>query len=375
MTESEIPFVRELGRQVGSTAAEHDSHRVVPHRLPRPIPARWPMRRPLALTASALALAAVAAAVVALAHPSSGQSAWTRQTLQRAAAVVIPAGSSNAILHVAVTETFSPLAQRDRQREGDPVVSALFEQAWIQQGRSAAERVIVQVPGGPVLEESYTGQIYSKTINTVYPAPQLPRGKPRYTLTPTGSGSYRLRVTLPDGGLYIRTIKPSTAHALRDGTDAVQWFLLYFDRRTQTTKVEPQVGPSAPQARQPQDQQPDPASASFAAELRALLDSGHARVIRTTTSDGQPAIEISSVNPQSGPQTNYYVKPKTYAPIELDSFGYDSPNDVTRVHFTAYETLPLAGNKQLLRVTVPPTAQEDRTPADYWNAASLPRPF
>jgi hypothetical protein len=40
---------------------------------------------------------------------------------------------------------------------------------------------------------------------------------------------------------------------------------------------------------------------------------------RTTTVDGKPAIEISSVHPQSGPRTNYYLNPTTYAPIELDS--------------------------------------------------------
>lgn len=105
-----------------------------------------------------------------------------------------------------------------------------------------------------------------------------------------------------------------------------------------------------PAARQPQAQQPDPASAGFVAELHGLLDSGHARVIRTTTSDGQPA-------------------------IELDSYTFGNPKYVTRVRFTTYTTLPLAGNQQLLRVTVPSTAQVDRTPADYWNAAGLPRPF
>jgi hypothetical protein len=375
MTESEIPFVRELGCQVRRTAAEHGSHRVVRRRLSRPIPARWPMRRPLALTASALALGA-AAAVVLLAQPSSRQSAWTKQTLQRAAAVIIPASSANTILHVSITETFSPLAQRDRQREGDPVVSALSEQAWIQQGMTPAERIIVHVPGGPVLEENYTGRIYNKTSNMVYPAPQFPSGKPQYTLTPTGRGSYRLSVTLPHGGVYTRNLDSSSARALRDGTDVVQWGLLAWNSRTQTQSVAPLVGPSHPQGQQQlQAQQPDPASVSFAAELRALLDSGHARVIRTTTGDGQPAIEISTVGFRSEPPINYYVNPKTYAPIEFDSYGFGNTKDVTRVHFTTSETLPLAGNQQLLRVTVPPTAQVDRTPADYWNAAGLPRPF
>ena len=326
---------------------------------------------PRGVAAGAVVLAAAAAGVVVLAQSSTGESAWAKHTLQRAAAVVIPPGSANTILHLTATETLSPLAQRARAT----TVSTLSEQAWIQQGSPWGERAIVQVPGGPVLEENSTGQIYNQTTNTLYAAPQIPTGTPQYTLTPTGStGSDRLSVTLPQGGVSTETLDASTAQALRDGTDVVQWSV-GWDAGTQTQTVEPVVVPSAQEDQQLQAQQPDPGSTSFVAELNGLLDSGHAQVTRTTTSDGQPAIEISSVNPQSGPQTDYYVNPQTYAPIELDTYGYDSPNDVTRVHFTAYETLPLAGNEQLLQVTVPPTAQDDHTPADYWNAAGLPRPF
>jgi hypothetical protein len=63
-------------------------------------------------------------------------------------------------------------------------------------------------------------------------------------------------------------------------------------------------------------------------------------VTRATTADGKPAIEIASV-PQSGPRTTYYVNPPTCAPIEPDTYGYES--DVTRVRFTDYQTLPIAG--------------------------------
>ena len=85
-------------------------------------------------------------------------------------------------------------------------------------------------------------------------------------------------------------------------------------------------------------------------------------MIRTTTVDGKPAIEISSVHPRSGPRTNDYVNPTTYAPIELDSYGYESPKDVTRVRFSVYQTLPLAGHQRLLRFAAPPNARIDRTP-------------
>ena len=337
------------------TREEHAKHRRVIAR--RGVPA------------GVLVLAAATAGVIVFAQPSSTESAWAKQTLQRAAAVLAPPGSANTILHVTATETLSPLAQHAMAT----TISTLSEQAWIQQGKPWGERAIVQVPGGPVLEDNSTGQIYNQTSNTVYPAPQLPSGAPHYTLTPTGTGSYHLNVTLPQGGVSTQTLDATTAQALRDGTDAVQWSV-GWDQSTQTQTVGPVVGPAAAQAQQLQAQQPDPVSTGFAAELHGLLDSGHARVAQTTTSDGQPAIEISSVNPQSGPRTNYYVNPQTYTPIELDTFGYDSPNDVTRLHFTTYQTLPLAGNEQLLHVTAPPTAQEDHTPADYWNA-DLPKPF
>lgn len=348
---------------------EHDAHLAAGA---APFRRRHPAARRGAAAGAVVVAAAISAGVVVLDQPS-GESAWAKQVIQRAAAVVVPPSSANTILHVAATETLSPLAQRARATK----VSTLSEDAWIQQGAPGGERVIVQVPGGPMLEENSSVQIYNMTNNTVYPAPQLPSGKPHYTLAPISSGSYRLRVTLPHGGVYTRTLSPSTARALRDGTDAVQWGILAWNSRTQTQSVIPLVGPSHSQhgQQQLQAQQPDPASVSFAAELRGLLDSGHARVTRTTTSDGQPAIEITSVHPQSGPRTTYYVDPKTYAPIELDTYGYDSPNDVTRVHFHTYKTLSLAGHRNLLRFTAPTNARVDRTPADYWNAAGLPRPF
>ncbi|MGI8711609.1 MAG: hypothetical protein ACR2NR_00165 [Solirubrobacteraceae bacterium] len=35
----------------------------------------------------------------------------------------------------------------------------------------------------------------------------------------------------------------------------------------------------------------------------------------------------------------------------------------------------LAGHHDVLRSTAPANARVDRTPADYWNAAGVPRPF
>ena len=343
---------------------EHDAHQAIG---PAPSSRRHPTARQGG-AAGAVVLAAAVAGAIVLDQPS-GESAWARQTIQRAAAAVIPPSSAHTILHVAATETLSPLAQR----ASATTVSTLSEEAWIQQGAPWGERAIVQVPGGPVLEDSSSGQIYNATADTVYPAPSVPSGKPRYTLTPIGDGSYRLSAPLPRGGVSApTTIDAGTVQALCDGTETVQWSVSW-DGHTQQVGL--MVGPSAQQLTQIQAQQPNPGSVSFAPELHALLDSGHARVTQTTAADGQPAIEISSVNPQSGPQTDYYVNPQTYAPIELETFGYDNRQDVTRVHFTTYETLPLAGHQLLLQATVPPTATVDDTPADYWRAAGLPRPF
>jgi len=202
------PDLKRLGDALRASAAidltreEHAEHR------------RMTARR--GISAGAVALAAAAAGFLVLAQPSSGEAAWAKQTLQRAAAVVIPAGSPDMILHITATETFSPLEQRLRRRLNETNVSTLLEQAWIQEGKTSAERVILQVPGGPVLETNYTNQIYNQTTNTVYPAPQFPSGKPHYTLTPTGSGSYRLSVTLPHGEVFTQTLNPSTAQALRE---------------------------------------------------------------------------------------------------------------------------------------------------------------
>jgi hypothetical protein len=316
-----------------------------------------------------LAVAAVAAVViVSRLEPSATQPAWTLQAVERAAAVVIPPPSSRTILHVAATETLSPLARR----ADATTVASLSEEAWIQLGAPWNERAIVHAAGGPVLEENSFGQIYNMSSNALYPPAQIPSGAPRYTLVPGAHpGTFRLRAKLH--GAYVTSmIDAATLRSLRSGTEQVRWAVGWNGHGQHFLLV---VVPSGSQLKQLSAQQPNAASVGFAAQLHGLLFSGHARVARTTTPDGRPAIEISSVHAQSGPRTNYYVDPKTYAPIELDSFGYDNPNDVTRLRFSTYETVPLARHQRVLRFTIPATARTDRIPADYWQAAGLPRPF
>ncbi len=333
---------------------EHDAHRVTG---PAP-PSR--RRHPAAVrgvAAGVIVLAATAAGVLALAQPS-GQSAWAKQVIQRAEDVLVPSPSPDTILHVVATQTESPRALRD-----GPSVSFLSEEGWLQQGPPWQRRVIVHPAGGPVLEQGSAGQTYNMTTNELYPGPQVPNGTPQYTLVAGAQpGGYRLRVKLPHG-VYTSPITAAEAKAIRDGSQTVAWAVTWNGHVQQ---LQPLVMPSSRQLQQTSAQQPDAASVAFAAQLHGLLSSGHARVTRATTADGRPALEISSVHPQSGPRTNYYVNPTTYAPIEVDSYGYESPKDVTRVRFSVYERLPLAGHRRLLSFTTPPNARIDRTPADYY---------
>jgi hypothetical protein len=332
-----------------------------------------PSRRPRVRLAarSVLVLVIAAAAVLAVLSrltPTAAQSAWARQVVARAAAVALaPAHSSRTILHIAVTETLSPQAQRGSAT----TTAALSEEGWIQQGPPWNQRLLVHPAGGPVYEEGENaGRIYNVTTNEVYPGISTPTGKPKYTLRRGAKpGTYRLRAKLPHG-FETSTITAGDAKLVRDGTDQVSWAITWNGH---VQRLQALVLPSARSLKSgPSLSLPNPSSLSFARQLRALLFSGHARVSRVTTDDGKPAIEIASVHPLDGPRTIYYVDPTTYAPIELDTYGFDNPKDVTRARFSVYQSLALAGHRNLLRVTIPRSARIDRTPADYWRAAGQP---
>jgi hypothetical protein len=330
-----------------------------------------PSRRPRVRRAarSVLVLVIVAAAVLAVLSrltPTAAQSAWARQVVARAAAVVLaPAHSSRTILHIAVTETLSPRAQRDSHT----TTAALSEEGWIQQGPPWNQRLLVHPAGGPEYEEGeLASRIYNVTTNEVYPGLSTPTGNPKYTLRPGAKpGTYRLRVKLPHG-FETSTITAAMVKLVRNGTDTVS---LVTGWNGHVQRLQALVLPSA-RSLKSEPSLPNPSSVNFAVVLRALLFSGHARVSRVTTDDGKPAIEIASVHPLDGPRTIYYVDPTTYAPIELDTYGFDNPKDVTRARFSVYQSLALAGHRNLLRLTIPRSARIDRTPADYWKAAGQP---
>ncbi|HEY5431608.1 MAG TPA: hypothetical protein VIK04_21010 [Solirubrobacteraceae bacterium] len=320
-----------------------------------------------------LALASVAVAVAVITSilaPAATQSAWAKQVMQRAADVLTPTRSPRTILHIVATQTQSPRAMKTTVNP----VSSLTEEAWLQQGPPPSSgRVIVHLAGGPVLEQDsgHSGQTYDMTSNVLYPvASHLPSSKPRYTVHPGAQpDSYLLRVKLLHG-FHTSTISSAEVNGLRNGSQTVSWSASWNGHAQQLLPV---VVHSPEQAQiTPGAEQPYPGSSSFAAQLHGLLTSGHAHVTRATTADGKPAIEITLLDPQSKlPLVTYYVNPRTYAPIELDSYGYGNLKNVTRLRFSVYETLPLAGHQRLLRYTTPPSARIHRGPENGWPYALL----
>ena len=327
-------------------------------------------RRRLAVTAAAavgcVAAGAGAYAIVSSTNASTGESPWAQMVLRRVAAVAVPT-SPNTILHVAGSETLSPDAQHDSATD----VASLTAEQWSQQGPPWRSVMILHDAGGPVLRESSDGRIYDTQNDVLYAPPSLPSGHPDYTINPgSKAGTHTIQFQTKHGPVS-QPISTSDIRALRDGEEQTSWAQTWNGRQA---KLEPMIVPTSSQAAKLSAQQPSGASSDFATELRGLLKSGHARVVRTTTDDGRPAIEISSVRPQSGPQTTYYVDPHTYTPIEVDTYGYHNPDDVTRIHFRTYQLLPLKGNEHLVQFSVPKSATVDHSAADAFRHTGLP-PF
>jgi hypothetical protein len=328
-------------------------------------------RRPRARRVTGLAVAAAAVAGVAFAIvsglSSTTQSAWAQRMIARASAALAPPASSRTILHVAATETLSPKARSD-QATTAPSIS---EQSWIQQGAPWRVRTLIRRAGGPLLLEDGQGLIYNTTEHVLYHEAQVPTRKPHYTLRRLADGSYRLSAPY-HGRTISRTEAPAQIALLRSHRESVT-FILAFTKDQQ--KVEIGLFPTIKSIRKQENADPiaSPTSLKFAATLRALLRSGQATVRRTTAPDGRPAVEFT-VQLKSGPRrTDYYADPRTLAPIEIDDYGWDA-GDVTRLCFSAYEAIPLAGHAKLLETTVPASARRDPNAADY-NHHLLPNLF
>ncbi len=102
--------------------------------------------------------------------------------------------------------------------------------------------------------------------------------------------------------------------------------------------------------------------------IQAELQHHQLAVSGMTTVDGRPALKLAT--PASLPQDNatqYYVDPRTYAPIKTVS---RSGGDLTIITFHRYEVLPdTPRNRKLLSLTSRhPTARIDNSHADYLKA-------
>lgn len=325
-------------------------------------------RRPGRLTLK-LALVPVAAGLAAFAIVSSlasraVPSAWASQVLGRAASVLVRSDSPRTILHIALTETLTPLAVKGSASN----VAMFTEDGWLQQGPPYRQRVLVRPDEGHVYETGSTPGIYDVTANVLHVGPRFPVGSPRYTVLPgPRAGTFRVRVKLPHGYDTV-TESAGTVRALRSGADQLGVAIGWNGHSQQTFPI---ITPKSRRTESAQQVQPNASSALFATQLRAVLASGHARVTGPTTIDGHSAIEIVAPHPSSGPAMTYYVDPHTYAPVELDIYGFDSVKDLTRIRFRAYQAIPLAGHAKLLRFTLPANARVDRKAADYWRAEAI----
>jgi hypothetical protein len=326
--------------------------------IARPPTRRRPRaRRVTALAVAAAAIVGVVFAIVSSLSPTT-QSAWAQRMIARASAALAPPASSRTILHVAATETLSPKARSD-QATTAPSIS---EQSWIRQGAPWRVRTLIRRAGGPLLLEDGQGLIYNTTDHVLYHETQVPTQKPHYTLRRLADGRYRL--SAPYHGRTISATETAAAvDQLRSHQEEVT-FILAFTKSEQNVEIT--LFPTARNIRKQEKADPiaSPTSLKFAATLRTLLRSGQATVRRTTAPDGRSAVEFT-VQLKSGPRrTDYYADPRTLAPIEIDDYGWDA-GDVTRLRFSAYETIPLAGHAKLLDTTVPSDARHDPNPADY----------
>jgi hypothetical protein len=113
-----------------------------------------------------------------------------------------------------------------------------------------------------------------------------------------------------------------------------------YDPLSNTVRVSPAGGPEAGRSHRPLD---------FASSLRALVQSGHARVGGTSTIDGVSAYELSVArNADVLPAgSTAFVATSDYRPLVIDYHA----NGGQKISFEAYEYLPAdAVNLSLLNL-------------------------
>jgi hypothetical protein len=157
--------------------------------------------------------------------------------------------------------------------------------------------------------------------------------------------------------LWVETSEPHAYRVIKWGTEGGFDGSSHVDYEASdnTVRVSPPVGENAVTGHGPID---------LAASLRALAQSGHARVAGETTIDGVPAYEITAGNDAGvlPPGSIAYVAQSDYHPLVLDY----AANGGEVVDFSAYEYLPAnAANASLLDVRAQhPGARVVQTPPE-----------
>lgn len=349
--------LREFGDELTHAIAQ-EIHGAGP--LPAP-PGRRSRRRRRFMSGIVVvgALAAVVAALLIVSHGS--RHAASAEQVLRAADFALPRPDAHTIIYVSVTQTMTPGARR-HSRLLAPTVQA---EGWFQQGGARRSLTREQVPGQPPSWHTGSGRIYDPASRRAYTSPPLPSSHPHYTLTNNRDPRFSsLWIKTARYGTVRETITRAQAHALRDGTDAIQWVagLSASGRFFISASVVSTARPSNLSDAGPLSS----TSLAFPAELHQLLQSGNAHVGRRVMIDGRSAIQITITHVSGYQRLIYDVNAQTYRPVELDSYGLTS-KDLTRIVFHAYRQIPLTGHAQLLHLHTAPGTTVDNHPAAYFH--------
>ena len=300
-----------------------------------------------------LAVAVAAAAALALGLTSVFSRTASAQSILRHAAAAV-AATPGTILHIDMSAV---------QDNGDGTTVTWHEESWQLESAPYSRRQVETANGSTVESgnDAAGDEIYDAARNTVYVYPhseQTPpqANEPRVVRGPS-PGKYTLRV-----GKASLVISAAQAKGLRKGTLAIAW---RFDPHDAQAGGKLGLIPAvkvyhAPKSADDSDSSsPDPDSPEFRNQILALLNSGGADVVGHKTIDGRDTIEIDSADGH----TSYFVDPKSYDPVELDTRGNGGG---VNLRFNTYETLSADDNGDLVDVTAQhPNATVDRSASDY----------
>lgn len=312
-----------------------------------------------AVAASALGVfSAVSDRASTVATPTAAASVIDRATT----ALAVAPGS---ILHVDMVGT---------QRNGDGSTVTWRDESWQQNGPPYDRRQIETTAAGTVETAIADGveEVYDAARNTIYVS--TPPPAPTYDITPgRKAGTYVLRVTppvpanQPPVAPTTLTISAAQVKALRKGTHVVGWGFITKKKNGVVIASSPRIVPAPSTSGGDGSQAPGPDSGGFRDQILALLRSGKARAVGHATIEGTDTIQIESADGV----TTYYVHPRTYVPVRLDTRGTDGG---TSLRFRVYQTLPAGSGDALLSLARRhPGAKVDRNRAHY--AAATARLF